>query len=191
MAYVIPTEEPEVFAAGDRVQWERRLSDYPASDGWTSLKYYLRGNFAHDTLVITATASGNLYSVDLSPTVTDAYTPGDYVWQAYVEKSGDRKPIGTGRMTVLTNPATQPTMQPFDGRTHARKCLEAIEAVLENRATHDQQRYVLQAVGRSVDKMSIADVLKLRDYYLTEVQAEEAVNNPGKKNIFVRFGCPS
>ena len=185
MAYTILFEEPESFAAGDRVQWKRNFSDYPISEGW-SLTYYLRGNFAHTPIDITATTSGADFLIDLSPTTTADYTPGTYTWQAFVSKSGDRKPVGTGRIVI--DPSLSDVTTPFDGRSHARKCLEAIEAVLEGRSTHDQQRYVLQAVGRSVDKMPIKDVLALRDYYQTEVQKEEAAATGGKnRNIFVSF----
>jgi hypothetical protein len=59
---------------------------------------------------------------------------------------------------------------------------------MKNRATHDQQRYVMQACGRSVDKVPIADLLKFRDYWLTQVLAEESAANGGKgKNVLFRF----
>lgn len=184
MAYEIQFDEPTSFAAGDRVQWKRTLTEFPITEGWV-LKYYLRCNFQHDPITITATTSGTDYSVDLTPDETDTYPPGIYYWQAFVEKSGDRKPVDDGRFVIGANFAT--LSQPHDGRSHARRCLESIEAVLEGRATRDDQRYVLQAVGRSVDKMPIKDLLAFRDYYLTEVRAEEADLKPNKKNILIRF----
>ena len=185
MAYVIPFKEPESFAAGDRVQWKRTLADFPISEGWT-LKYYLRGNFAHDPLVLTATTSGTDYSIDLTVAETSDYTPGIYYWQAFVELADDRKCIGQGSFLIAVNP-TDTAGQPYDGRTHARRCLDSIQAVMEGRATRDDQRYVLQAVGRSVDKMPIKDLMAFRDYYLAEVQREESAGASKKKNIFIHF----
>lgn len=182
MAYEIPYAEPASFAAGDRVQWKRALAEFPVSEGWT-LKYYLRGNFQHEPVVFTASTSGTDYSLDLTAAVTAELTPGVYFWQAYVELGADRKLIGSGRMVIGADFATLD--QPHDGRTHARRALESIEAVIERRATSDMERYVLQAVGRSVDKMSIKDLLAFRDYYLAEVNKEEG--KKGRKNIFVHF----
>lgn len=185
MAFEIPFEEPTKFAAGDRVQWKRALTDYPISEGWT-LTYYLRGKFQHDPLDIEASTSGSDYSVDLSPDTTAQYVPGIYHWQAFVSKSGDRKPIGSG--TIEVTPDFSQISQPYDGRSHARICLDSILAVIKGRATHDQQRYVMQAVGRSVDKMTVDDLLKLRDDFLAEVKAEEGAANGGKgKNVLIRF----
>lgn len=189
MAVEIPFVEPAGFSVGERVQWKRTLADFPISEGWT-LKYYLRGNFAHEPIALTATTDGTDYLIDISTDETSAYPAGVYFWSAFVEKTGYRMPVNTGRFVVTPDISAIPTNQPYDGRSHARRCLEAIEAVLEGRSTHDQQRYVFQAVGRSVDKMPIKDVLALRDYYLTEVQAEDAQNNSRKKNIFIRFGTP-
>lgn len=187
MAYDIPYDEPTIFAAGDRVEWKRNFASYPISEGW-SLTYYLRANLAGGQIDITATTSGNDFLVDLAPTTTANYTAGTYFWQAFVSKSGDRKPVDSGRIDILENPID--ITQPKDGRTHARRVLDSINAVLEGRATHDQQRYVLQAVGRSVDKMPIKELLAFRDYYLTEVQAEEAAAAGGKnRNVFVSFNA--
>jgi hypothetical protein len=185
MAFEIPYEEPTKFAAGDRVQWKRTLATYPVSEGWT-LTYYLRGNFAEGVEDIAAATDGNDYSVDLLPAVTAEFIPGVYHYQAFVAKSGDRKLVAWGKIEVTPN--FTELSQPYDGRTHARRCLDSINAVLEGRATHDQQRYVMQAVGRSVDKMPIADLLKFRDYFLAEVKGEEAATNGGKgKNVLIRF----
>lgn len=185
MAYTIPDDEPKCFSAGDRVQWTRNLTDYPISEGW-SLTYYLRGNFAGGQIDITATTSGADFLVDLADTTTANYTPGTYFWQAFVSKSGDRKPVDSGRIDILDNPVD--ITQPKDGRTHARRCLDSINAVLEGRATRDDLRYVLQAVGRSVEKTPIKDMLAFRDYYQAEVNREENPDGAGK-NVFIRFNA--
>jgi len=50
--------------------------------------------------------------------------------------------------------------------------LDAIEAVIENRATLDQESY--QIGGRSLKRMPIADLMRLRQLYRAEVAGEEA-----------------
>ncbi len=189
MAFVIPEIEPQEIFAGDRWQWKRtNLSDFPATT-WT-LTYYLRGNFAGGQVDLAATADGANFEIDVDPAITATYTPGVYYWSAFVSSTDDRKLVGQGRLTVKPNPVD--ITQPTDGRSHARTVLDALNAVIERRATTDQQRYVFQAVGRSVDRMPIADLLKFRDYYAGLVFAEEQKEKVARgeatgKNILIRF----
>ena len=60
----------------------------------------------------------------------------------------------------------------FDDRTHARTVLDAIEAVIESRATKDQERYSI--AGRELWRTPIPTLLKLRQHYKAEVAAQEA-----------------
>lgn len=185
MAFEIPFEEPVEATAGDRIQWKRTLDDYPISEGWT-LVYHLRANLPGGVHNVEAAASGADYEVDIAPEESAQWTPGDYFWEAYVSVSGDRKKIGSGKITI--KPDFSQIEIPFDGRTQARRILDSINLVMEGRATHDQQRYVMQAVGRSVDRMTAADLLLFRDYWKKEVLKEEKAANGGKgKNVFIRF----
>lgn len=187
MAYTVPSEEPEVFTAGDRVQWKKRSSTFPPADGWT-LTYYFRSSVANGLLDYVAGTDGIDYSIDLTPTITGALPAATYRYQSFVEKSGDRKPISEGFILVVQNPIEITTPQDF--RTHARRTLDSINLLLEGRATADVQRYVFQAVGRSVDKIPINDLLKFRDYYQTMVDSEEAAAMGGKnRNVFVQFNA--
>jgi len=188
MAFSIPEIEPQRVYAGDRLQWTRDFSDFPA-DEWT-LTYYLRSDKAGGQIDIVATADGDEFSVDVSPDTSAAYVPSTYYWSAFVSSASDRKLVAQGRMEVVQNPSD--IYDPTDGRSHARRTLDSINAVIERRATSDQQRYVFQAVGRSVDKMPIKDLLDFRDYYAAlvsqEEQAEAIARGEGTgKNVFVRF----
>lgn len=189
MAFTIPEVEPLKIVAGDRLQWKRTdLTDFPA-DTWT-LTYYFKSNVANGSFEIVAAADGDDFSIDVSPTTSAEYIPAVYYWTAYVSQAGDRKLASQGRVEVLINPADQTT--PVDGRSHARRTLESINAVIEKRATTDQQRYVFQAVGRSVDRMAIKDLLEFRDYYAGLVSDEDAAaaiarGDSTGKNVFVRF----
>lgn len=189
MAFTIPEIEPQEIQAGDRIQWKRtNLDDFPA-DSWT-LTYYLRSDQPGSAIDIVATADSLNFEVDVAPSESAAYTPATYYWTAFVSKSGDRKLVASGRLVIKEDPSQ--IALPVDGRSHARRTLEALEAVIERRATSDQQRYAFSAVGRSVDKMPIADVLKFRDYYLSIVKQEDAREKVARgestgKNVFIKF----
>ena len=74
--------------------------------------------------------------------------------------------------------------------THATRVLAAIEAVLERRATKDQESYTID--GRSLSRTPISELLLLRNLYRREVQLEAQAENvaAGKANgrmILTRF----
>lgn len=133
----IPTIEPQSFTAGDTVQWTKSLKDYPASAGWAVT--YAAINKNHK-FTATSTADGDLHSITLAASATAAYTAGQYYWEGYATKDGQRFTIGTGWFTVAPNIATENN---YDARSHARKTLEAIQAVIEGRASIDQQEYTI------------------------------------------------
>lgn len=179
------TSEPARIAAGDRWRWERRdLSDYPAST-WT-LTYALVSSTVR--VQITAAANGNWHQVDVAAATTAGYTAGTYRWQAYVTSGTDRRMVGQGDIEILPNFATQSSG--YDGRSHARTVLDAIEAVIEGRATKDQESYSIG--GRSLQRTPIAELLRLRDVYRAEVKAEKVADRlangmGGARRLLVRL----
>ena len=185
MTAEIPTTEPKSVTAGDTVQWNKdSLSDYLASAGWT-LTYALRN--AAGKIDITASANGGGYSVSVAAATTADWVAGQYSWQAYVTKAAERFKVGSGTIEVLPNFATENS---FDDRSHAKTVLDAIEAVIESRASVDQESYSI--MGRSLKRTPMADLLKLRDkykaLYLMEQNAENAKNGkPGKNRILARL----
>lgn len=174
-----PLVEPVLLIAGDRWVWKRADlgDDYPPAS--YQLKYSLR---LHGTttveIEITAAEAGSDYLVEVAAATTAGYTAGVYTWQAYIIRSSDseRVTVGYGTIEVAPNRDVATT----DPRSHARKMLAAVEAVLENRATLDQQSYTIH--GRSLQRTPIADLLKLRGYYRAEVGNELAAerNRQGK-----------
>ena len=155
--------------AGDTLEFTSSVPDHPASDGWT-LKYRLAPRATGAEIDITATASGDDYLISVSAATTAGWVAGWYTYTAFVEKASERYTVERGQMQVL--PASTTLADGTDTRTHARKVLDAIEAVLENRATLDQESYAIN--GRSLKRMPIADLLKLRQLYRAEVAGEEA-----------------
>lgn len=179
----IPTTEPLELRAGDTWQWTRSLADYPASAGWSLAYVFIN---AAAKISISASASGDDHAVTVAAATTANYAAGNYDWIARASKSGQVFTVGAGRITILPSLAASTA----DLRTHARKVLEAIEAVLEGRASQDVLEY--QIAGRSLKRIPLADLLTLRDRYRAEVAREDAANRvalglPDRRRVFVRF----
>ena len=180
----IPTLEPTTANAGDTWRWTRTLADYPASAGW-ALSYTLINGTTKIT--INASASGDAHAVTVSAATTAGYTAGTYDWRARVTKAGEVYTVGEGRLTVRNAYAGST----FDARSHARKTLEAIEAVIEGRASSSTLEYSI--AGRSLKHIPAADLLALRDRYRAEVKREDAAaavaaGLPDQRRVYVRFG---
>jgi len=158
---------------GDTLDFETSVPDYPNTDGWTlnfRLIPIVTGTAISFTAAGTPTEDVDGYRVQLAPATTAAWTAGDYAWNSYLTKTGARVTLESGQVTLLPDPAV--ATAPRDNRSHARKVLEAIEAVIEGRATKDQEEY---AIGdRSLKRTPIADLLKMRSRYMQEVANEDA-----------------
>ena len=159
---------PTVWNAGDTIKWDVSVPDYLASDGWT-LTYELKST-SSNLSTITASADGDDYTVTIAAATSADYTPADYHYQAFVTKSGERYTVDSGRVTILKDFQDSGN---YDDRSHPEVVLDAIEAVLESRATKDQENYSI--AGRSLARTPIEDLLTLRDRYKSEViQAQRA-----------------
>lgn len=177
---ITPTAEPARINAGDTAKWLRTLPDYPASDSWV-LSYELVNAATRHTFA--AVPQGDDHLVTVPALTTAAWTPGAYAWRARVSRSGEVFTVGQGYITV--EPAFSAAV---DARGHARRTLDAIEAVLENRAGSSTAEY--QIAGRSLKYIPIPELLVLRDKYRQEVAREDAAARlGGSGRIFVRFGA--
>ncbi len=179
-----PTIEPSSVNAGDTWRWTRSLADYPASAGW-ALSYTLIN--ASAKITVNASASGDDHAVTVAAATTAGYAAGTYDWRARVSKAGEVYTVGEGRITVRNAYAAST----FDARSHARKTLDAIEAVIEGRASSSTAEY--QIAGRQLKYIPVADLLALRDKYRAEVLREDAAaavaaGLPDRRRVFVRFG---
>lgn len=168
MAADIPTVEPSELRAGDTWQWTRSLADYAASSA--TLKYRFKS--AAGGFEIVADASGDDYAVTVPAATSAGYAAGDYGWVAWVEVGSDKFTVGTGAATVLPDYRATSASTALDDRSHAAKVLAAIEAVIEGRAAKDQEAY--EIAGRSLKRTPIADLLRLRQHYKSEVASEAA-----------------
>lgn len=105
---------------------------------------------------------------------------GKYQFSIFADSLTESYVLEQGFTTFSINPKNIDSG--IDNSTHYERVLEAIEAVIEKRATLDQQKYEIN--GRALERMPIDDLLKLRDYYITKLQSQ---NNKVQKRILARF----
>jgi hypothetical protein len=184
-----PTQVPSELQLGDFWAWKRDdlASDYPVADYSLSYEFNLIDGATASNFTLTATESGDEYIISTSS--TSSYAKGNYNWISYITRSSDsaRIKLEEGFVEIQDNYATTSASV----RSHAKKVLDAIEAVIENRATMDQQS--MSIAGRSLSRMSINELLTFRDRYkseyLREVKRARIKNGRGSGNtIKVNFG---
>lgn len=186
MAAEIPSKEPEQFRAGDTIKWKRSLSDYKASESWV-LKYAFRGT--PGVIDITSSASGDDHLVNEVAATTAAYSPGIFDVIGFVEKGNDRHTVFTSRIEV--QPDLEAAGSSADYRSHVKKVLDAIEAVLENRATKEIEESTIEGVA--IKRIPHDTLLSMRSRYLTYYRQEQAAEKlklgmGSGRTIFTRFG---
>jgi len=134
-----PTQEPYQLQLGDRWVWVREdlNNDYDTDDYSLSYEFNIVDGSTAVNFTITATEANDKYYVEVGSSTTANYTKGNYHWYAYITRSSDseRIMIDEGYTEIVDNYATTSS----DIRSHAKTCLDAIEAVIENRASIDQQ----------------------------------------------------
>ena len=85
----------------------------------------------------------------------------------------ERHTLAQGPLKLLPNLASGSLI---DARSHNRKMLDAIRAFQEKKATGEQMDILKSAfMGRSVERISTADLLNLEQQYQAKVTAEENV----------------
>ena len=178
MAADIATKEPTQIRAGDTIKWEKTLDDYPAGGSEWVLKYAFRGTAG--VIDVTATADGTDHLVSIAPATSTSYASGHYDVLGFVEKGSDRYTIFTGRIEGSS----------YDGRTHTKKVLDKIEAVLESRATKEILESMIEGV--QIKRIPHEELILMRSKYLQwhqqEIAAEKIAAGMGTgRNILARF----
>jgi hypothetical protein len=187
MALQIPTTEPTSLRAGDTWQWRREdlAADFPASS-WT-LTYYFRN--ATSKFDVAATADGDNFVVTVAKATTAVLPPGAWDWLAVADSTTQRFEADAGRLTIQPNLAAS---EPHDGRSFARRMLEAIESAMESRATSDQLDMVNATLADRGIQRDKGGLIALRSQFKAEVAREEhagaiAKGLGGKNRLLVRF----
>lgn len=183
-----PTSEPNELQLGDFWAWKRTdlSTDYPTASYALSYEFNLVDGSTAANFTLTATESNDEYIIEVSN--TSSYTSGEYNWVSYITRSSDsaRIKLSEGFTEIQENYATTTSSV----RSHAKKVLDAIEAVIENRATMDQSS--MSIAGRSLSRLTIDELLQFRDRYkaeyLKEVKKARIKNKKDSGNtIKIRF----
>ena len=180
----IPKKEPIQIFKGETVVWKRTDIgvDYDPSSHSMVWEASLETN-GSTRFSATVTESGTEYTFTLDNSNTAGYTAGDYFWVLKVLQTSDSETlvIDSGKITVKDNFFATTG----DTRSHPKVMLDKIESILEGRADADVSSYSIQ--GRSLSKISIAELLQWRDYYKAEYQKEVARfrtgNNEGSGRV--------
>lgn len=176
------TKVPGSMFAGDRLAFEKDFDDYPATT-FTVTYYFLAGGKKQ---LIEGTADGSTHVFEAIATDTATWVPGRYAFHARAtDGAGDIATIDSGWLVVLPDPSVESS----DMRSHARKVVDACEAIIERRANNNQIDLINYSLGVVNASRDIAMVISLRDRYLPIVDRED---NPtaDRRHIKLRFGNP-
>lgn len=174
---------PTTLYAGDTISFSDSLDSYNASDGWTLTYSFVNAEAKHS---IDSTADGDDFAFAVAKAVTSAWGKGSYKYAATVDNGTDRFTVGTGDVTIRPDLSAGPV----DDRNHVEKVLDALEAMLEGKATVDQQS--MSIGGRSVARFSPLELLQWRGDYRNQLlalkRAERIANGTGGNGkILTRF----
>lgn len=150
--------------SGRPFKLEIERADMPAPT-W-SMTFVLRGP-ANVTLASTADGSDHLITATVP--VNSLWVAGWYDYEITATDGTEVVSIECGRVEIVK--ALELITSAYDARTHARRVYEAICAVIEKRASVDQESYKIN--NRELKRMSIDDLIKLKTQYKTKMIMEE------------------
>lgn len=143
-----------------RAEWTETLENYKPSAGWV-LTVYFRGPGAG--LNLEATSENDSFRLTLSSAQSAALAVGNYAWQSFAEKAGEKVFIAEGKIQVKKGFAATAANEAIDSRSEVKKILDAIDACLTKKATADQLSYTIG--NRQLARYSMTDLLLARDKY--------------------------
>jgi hypothetical protein len=184
-----PEGEPLEVVVGDFIQWKRSdlVTDYPPAS--YSAQYVARITQGGNTeILITATESANYYLFTVDSATSEDFVAGYYHWQLEViqTSSGNRIVVDNGHFTAIPDLDANGA----DPRTHSEIMLDKIESLLEGKADSDVSSYSI--AGRSLTKLTFAELMEAKNYYQSKVLAEKRSDRikrgkPSGTTVKVRF----
>ena len=185
----IPEKEPISFYKGETIVWKRTDigADYAPSSYSMVWEASLESN-GSTRFSATVTESGTEYTFTLDDSATASYTAGDYIWFLKVIQDSDSEKLvkDSGKLTVKDNYFATTG----DTRSHAKVMVDKLESLIEGKADADVSSYSI--AGRSLNKLTVEELLKWLDHYKAKYQKEiqefRIGNNEGSGSIVkVRF----
>lgn len=168
--------EPTQIRAGTTVKWERTASDY--QDGWTGVYKLNAAGLAE--IEIATTRTGEVYSVDQKPNVTDLWAAGSYTWAFIVTDGTDKFVVASGFINIIAFNATGNPL------ADAKGYLDQAEQELAERTTGKPSSYSIK--DRSLTRMSADELMRSISYWRNRVntltaQAERERCKSSKRRI--------
>lgn len=184
-----PEAEPLKFVLGDFVQWKRTdlVTDYPLAT--YSAQYVSRLSSGGNTeFTVAATETDGTYLFTIPSATSAGFVAGDYHWQLEIVRTSDssRIVVERGDWSIIVDLDVNGS----DPRSHAQIMIGKIESILQGKADSDIGSYSI--AGRSLTKMSFAELLDARDKYKSEyaqelIKARLEVGKPSGSTVKVRF----
>lgn len=173
---------PKKIVAGVTLEIPVSLTAY-AAPAW-ALSLILRGPAAID---LSSTDNGSAHTIKATAAETAAWASGSYWFSLRATDGVDVIEVEDGTIEILPDLAAQGA--DYDGRGHVEKVLAAIEAVIEGRASKDQERYRIN--NRELQRTPISDLIALRDKYRAEARKQSATSARGNsllgRRVLTRF----
>ena len=160
---------PTSVIAGDTLKFTINSSPYTVTDGF-GINVNFVGPSGNPTQYTEAAAStaDTTFELSVAPAVTALYAEGHYNYAIVADDDTDEFTLEQGTFEVTLRADLNANN---DLRTHARKTLDAIEAVIEGRATKTHLNHTIG--GRSIQYMSPRDLIEFRKYYKDLVSKED------------------
>ena len=184
-----PETEPLTFVLGDFVQWKRSdlVHDYPLAT--YSAQYVSRLSGGGNTeFTVVGTETDGTYLFTIPSATSSGFVAGDYHWQLEVVRTSDssRIVIQRGDWSILVDLDVNGS----DPRSHAQIMIGKIESILQGKADSDIGSYSI--AGRSLTKMSFAELMEARDRYKAEytqelIKSRLETGKPSGSTVKVRF----
>ena len=185
-----PEGEPREVVVGDFIQWKRSdlVADYPTATHSAEYVARITGGGASEIKLAGTEGSADYYLFTVPSATSADFVPGLYHWQLEITQtsSGNRIVVDTGDFTAIPDMDNNQA----DPRIHAEIMLDKINSILEGKADSDVGSYSI--AGRSLTKMTFAELMDARDRYKAEivVHTNRELIKRGKSNgstIKVRF----
>jgi hypothetical protein len=186
---------PATIRAGDTVVWE----DSPTTDvvgnaidsSTYTLTTYLRFNTASEGATAVAVANGTGWRTTITAATSANFDAGTWYWQSIATAGTVSYTIGSGQLRVERSLAYSGTPGAVDGRTQAQQDLDAVQAAIRAMVAGGAvQKYTIG--NRSLDKIPMADLLRLESKLKAEVNRElraakiaQGLGDP--RSLYVRF----
>lgn len=185
-----PEGEPRELVVGDFLQWKRSdlVADYPTATHSAEYVARITGGGASEIKLAGTEGSADYYLFTVPSATSADFVPGLYHWQLEITEtsSGNRIVVDIGDFRARADMDDNQA----DPRIHAEIMLDKINSILEGKADSDVGSYSI--AGRSLTKMTFAELMDARDRYKAEivVHNNRELIKRGKSNgstIKVRF----